>query len=82
MMVLTLFTTEGCHLCEDAHELLLSVAERRPFHLQLQEIGDDDELVARYGIRIPVILFPDGAELGWPFTEEDVEQLILSKISQ
>lgn len=80
-MELVLYTTEGCHLCEDAHELLLSVAERQPLQLQLQEIGDDDDLVARYGIRIPVVLFPDGSELGWPFTEEQLEQVILSKIS-
>jgi glutaredoxin len=81
MMELVLYTTEGCHLCEDAHELLLSVADRQPLELQLQEIGDDDDLVARYGIRIPVVLFPDGSELGWPFTEEQLEQVILSKIS-
>lgn len=80
-MELVLYTTEGCHLCEDAHELLLSVADRQPLQLQLQEIGDDDDLVARYGIRIPVVLFPDGSELGWPFTEEQLEQVILSKIS-
>ncbi len=82
MMELVLFTTEGCHLCEDAHELLLSVAERHPLHLHLQEIGDDDELVARYGIRIPVVRFADNTELGWPFSEDELEQLILSKISQ
>lgn len=82
MMELVLFTTEGCHLCEDAHELLLSVADRQPLHLHLQEIGDDDELVARYGIRIPVVRFPDNTELGWPFSEDELEQLILSKISQ
>lgn len=82
MMSVTLFTTEGCHLCEDAHELLLSVAERHPLHLQIQEIGDDDDLVARYGIRIPVVLFPDGFELGWPFTGNELEQVILSKISR
>lgn len=81
MMTLTLFTTEGCHLCEDAHEMVLSVAERHPLQLQMQEIGDDDELVARYGIRIPVILFPDGSELNWPFNEAQLEQVITSKTS-
>jgi hypothetical protein len=82
MMELVLFTTQGCHLCEDAHELLLSAAEKHPIQLHLQEIGDDDELVARYGIRIPVVLFPDCTELGWPFTEDELEQIILSKISK
>lgn len=81
-MLLTLFTTEGCHLCEEAHELLLNVADKQPLRIQLQEIGDNDDLVARYGIRIPVVRFPDQQELDWPFTELDIEQTIISKINQ
>lgn len=81
-MLLTLFTTEGCHLCEEAHELLLNVADKQPLRIQLQEIGDNDNLVARYGIRIPVVRFPDQQELDWPFTELDIEQIITSKINQ
>lgn len=80
-MQLTLFTTEGCHLCEEAHELLLNVADKQPLHIQLQEIGDHDDLVARYGIRIPVVQFPDQQELDWPFTQADIEQIITSKIN-
>ncbi len=37
------------------------------------EIGDDDDLVAQYGTRIPVIKFPDDSELGWPFEQSDIE---------
>jgi hypothetical protein len=81
MIQLTLYTTEGCHLCEDAHEMILSVAEKYPLDLLMQEIGDDDDLVARYGIRIPVVAFADGAELNWPFSEQQLEHLITSKIS-
>lgn len=81
-MLLTLFTTEGCHLCEEAHELLLNVADKHPLRIQLQEIGDDDALVARYGIRIPVVRFPDQQELDWPFTESDIKQIITRNINQ
>ncbi len=31
------------------------------------DIIDDDGLFARLGMRIPVIMRIDGAELGWPF---------------
>jgi glutaredoxin len=77
-MRLTLFTTEGCHLCEEAHELLLNVADSHSIQVTLQEIGDDEQLVARYGIRIPVVQFPDNQELDWPFSETDIEQIITS----
>lgn len=80
-MDVTLFTTEGCHLCEEAHEILLNVADTHPVDVSLQEIGDNDDLVAQYGIRIPVLQFPDRDELDWPFTQAQVEQLIISKIN-
>lgn len=80
-MQVTLYTTEGCHLCEEAHEILLNVADSQPLHVTLHEIGDDDALVAQYGIRIPVVQFPDLEELDWPFTEYQLEQIIISKIN-
>ncbi len=80
-MRLTLFTTEGCHLCDEAHELLLTAADTYPVQIVLREIGDDDALVARYGIRIPVVQFPDLDELDWPFSQSDIEQTIISKIN-
>jgi hypothetical protein len=81
-MRVTLFTTEGCHLCEEAHELLLNVADNHNLQIDLCEIGDDDALVARYGIRIPVVQFADKDELDWPFNESDLKQIITSKINQ
>lgn len=77
-MKLVLFTTEGCHLCEEAHEILLNVSDKHVLQIELQEIGDDDALVARYGIRIPVVQFPDKRELDWPFSQADIEQVITS----
>jgi len=72
-MQVILYTTAGCHLCNLAEAILLAL----PAHYQLEissiEIGDSDELVERYGIRIPVLEFSDGSELGWPFAQQDVE---------
>ncbi|MCX4193480.1 glutaredoxin family protein [Methylophaga sp. OBS1] len=76
-MQIILFTTEGCHLCEQAHELLLNIADKAPLDIILREIGDDDDLVARYGIRIPVVQFADQQELDWPFKQSDLEAIIL-----
>lgn len=61
---LVLYVTRGCHLCDEAGALLRATAHAWRPH----EIGYDDGLVARYGVRIPVLRRPDsGAELDWPF---------------
>ena len=39
-------------------------------------INEDEVLTAKYGIRIPVIVTPDGREKGWPFTAGQVRRLI------
>ncbi len=71
-MTIILFTTAGCHLCELASEMLSNLN----IVIQPIEIGDDDDLVAQYGTRIPVLKFADGSELNWPFEQHDVETKI------
>ena len=67
-MNVTLYTTLGCHLCEEALQLLQQV-QQAGTELQVSEveIADSDELIERYGIRIPVVADESGGELGWPF---------------
>lgn len=64
-----LYTTAGCHLCEQAEQLLLEVLPQFPaFDWQALEISNDLSLVDAYGLRIPVIGLPTvSEELGWPF---------------
>ena len=62
-MQIRLYGAQGCHLCEEAKEIL----QRAGVDATYIDIVDDDELFARYGMRIPVIMRTDGAELGWPF---------------
>ncbi|MGL4474024.1 MAG: glutaredoxin family protein [Shewanella sp.] len=59
-----LYHTDGCHLCEQAAALLASAN----INAELQDICDDEALVARYGISIPVLARRDSSqELSWPF---------------
>ncbi|HVL00461.1 MAG TPA: glutaredoxin family protein [Dongiaceae bacterium] len=67
-----LYGTSACHLCEVALELLQATLNPECFDLALVDIADNDELVERYGVRIPVLQRQDGVELGWPFGVEDV----------
>ena len=68
-MKVLLYTTLGCHLCEQAHDLLLELqTEQMSFQIETVEIADSDTLVEQYGIRIPVVKIAGlHTELGWPF---------------
>ena len=70
---LTLYGTSYCHLCEEA-EAILREAEVVAEHI---DIADDDGLLEKYGVRIPVLRRIDnGAELGWPFDAASVAQFL------
>lgn len=56
-----MYSRPRCHLCDDARGVILSVRERVPFEFEEVDIDSSEELVAEYGIRIPVVLI-DGEE--------------------
>ena len=64
-MSLILYGRQGCHLCDDARAVL----ERIGHPFEEVDIEADDELLARYLERIPVIAL-DGAELSDFFVDE------------
>lgn len=68
------FTTQGCHLCELAEALLVTHMNPDIHQVDLLDIAYDDQLLALYGERIPVLKNEiTEAELGWPF---DAPQLL------
>jgi hypothetical protein len=69
---LILLGTQGCHLCDKAEGLLQQAAAARSLHWEYRDIALDEALVSRYGERIPVLLLPDGQEMGWPFSLLDI----------
>ena len=73
-MKLTLYSTQDCHLCEQAADLLKQVTEK--FDLEYVDIARSEALVEKYGIRIPVVKNGSGKELGWPFDLEMLEDFI------
>jgi len=80
-MQISLFTTAGCHLCEQAYDLLQRVSTDYPFEIVSVEIGDDDSLLEQYGLTIPVVQFEDGDEINWPFDASTLKQYISRKIN-
>jgi glutaredoxin len=52
---LVIYTRKGCHLCEDAWRLLQQEQRRYGFALQAVDVDADPDLVARYGLCVPVV---------------------------
>ena len=67
---IALYSTSACHLCEEAAALLKALPQQS-FSWHEIEISEDDTLLERYGLTIPVVKREDTqAELGWPFDRE------------
>ena len=65
---LELLGTPGCHLCDLAEILIASCLDLSQVEVELIDIAQTDELIARYGIKIPVLRCPKSRiELCWPF---------------
>ena len=54
--VVTIYGKPECCLCDDALEALEAVRKLVPFEIEKKDISGDADLVARYGMDIPVIL--------------------------
>ena len=72
-MSLTLFSSPGCHLCEQA----MALCQHAGIKPDVEDIALNDELFARYGVRIPVLKNrSSGRELGWPFDSFQLAEFI------
>ncbi|HLI07396.1 MAG TPA: glutaredoxin family protein [Ktedonobacteraceae bacterium] len=52
----TFYTKAGCHLCDEAREMLDDIAAETPFELAETDIRTSPELFEQYRYRIPVII--------------------------
>ncbi len=80
MKKFNLYSSEGCHLCEEALLLCDGLIERES--INIIDIVEDDKLVALYGISIPVLERinennqVDGDKIFWPFTQQNIKELM------
>lgn len=69
------YTTEGCHLCEQAWELVIT--QGLVSQMTQIEIIHNEMDIANYGIRIPVIKNNEtDKEIGWPFDSIELADFI------
>jgi hypothetical protein len=79
-VLFNLYSSEGCHLCEQALVLIGNVI---PDHqIEVIDIIDNElegeqSLVELYGVHIPVLeRLSDNTKLFWPFKQSQVVELI------
>lgn len=58
---ITVYTRQGCHLCDDAIGVVRRVARGRA-EIALVDIDADPSLTERYTVRVPVVAV-DGVEI-------------------
>ena len=55
MTQVTIYSRQGCHLCDDAHNTLESLREELKFEIEVINIDENTELVKLYSDQVPVI---------------------------
>jgi hypothetical protein len=79
MPQLTLYGTSACHLCEDAEQIIrAALPTKLANQLIVKDITDQEELYNQYQLTIPVLnIQPNNIELHWPFTVNQVIELLI-----
>jgi hypothetical protein len=72
-----LYSRPGCHLCDDASDLLAQLAQRIPIVITEVNILGDIDLYERYKHSIPVIALAGGSTLAAPIRADDLERLLV-----
>ncbi|WP_374088836.1 glutaredoxin family protein [Methylomicrobium lacus] len=78
-MRLLLLGTEGCHLCEEAQEIVAACLEQIGPGIEIEsiDIAEQAEWQPDYALKIPVLLEPESRrELGWPFDQHQATHFL------
>ncbi len=73
-----LYGKPGCHLCEQAEELIEDLSKEFPLSLQTLDITADPVLFDRYRYEIPVIALVDGRSLAGRIGRTDLRAFFQS----
>jgi len=56
--------------------MLVPLLDAKNIQLNELNVRDDVALFEQYALRIPVVIFEDGSEKGWPFTAAQIARMI------
>ena len=79
MIVLTLYSKPGCHLCDDMKSVIEKVAASVPFSLEEIDISADAHLEQLYGLEIPVLMVDGKKAAKYRVTEAELRRMLAAK---
>ena len=71
MALVTLYTRAGCHLCEEAKQVLDSARRKASFDLEIRDIDRDPEWLRLYNEEVPVIAIDGVKAFKYRLTEAE-----------
>ncbi len=80
MLTLLLLGTSGCHLCEDAEEVIATcLLDKNTVNIQMLDIAEAEQYQADFALYIPVLYHPESlSRLNWPFDDNKVQEFIMA----
>jgi hypothetical protein len=78
---LVLYSKPGCHLCDEMKHVLDRVGARVPFTLRVVDISTDPDLLARYGLEIPVLELDGRKAAKYRISERELEDRLARRRS-
>ena len=81
MIVLTLYSRPGCHLCDEMKTVVARAvrALETPVRIDEIDISTDAELERRYGLEIPVLLVDGRKAAKYRVSESELTRLLRSR---
>jgi glutaredoxin len=71
-----LYSRPGCHLCDQALQVLVAEQKDHPFELDEVDVQDDEDLEREYGIRIPVIEVDGEERFEYEIDPEELSRIV------
>jgi hypothetical protein len=81
VIVLTLYSRPGCHLCDEMKAAVqrVTAAVDTPTRIEEIDISTDPGLEARYGTEIPVLLIDGRKAAKFRVTEAELTRLLIGR---
>jgi hypothetical protein len=81
VIVLTLYSRPGCHLCDEMKAVVQRVARgaTMPLRIDQVDISTDRDLESRYGLEIPVLLVDGRRAAKYRISEQELMRLLAAR---
>ena len=71
-----IYSRPGCHLCDEAKEVVERVRKRHAFSLRIVNIETDPDLESAYGTEIPIITINGNKAFKYHVDEAELEKKV------